>query len=63
VSVGRRRRPVAAARRVGAIHANASMPDVLALTSPPRRGPACRSRAALRSPPAGPRSARRPSGL
>jgi len=31
---------VAAARRVGAVHANASMPDVLALTSPPRRGPA-----------------------
>src|SRR5664280_996821 len=29
-------------------------------TSPPRRGPACRSRAAPRSAPAGPRSARRP---
>src|SRR5664280_1495543 len=27
------------------------MPDVLALTSPPRRGPACRSRAAPRSAP------------
>ena len=35
------------------------MPDVLALTSPPRRGPACRSRAAPRSAPAGPRFARR----
>jgi hypothetical protein len=31
----------------------------VALTSPPRRGPACRSRAAPRSAPAGPRSARR----
>src|SRR5664280_12033 len=35
------------------------MPDVLALTSPPRRGPACRSRATPRSAPAGPRSVRR----